>query len=155
MKLFYYLPEIICVAALAAVLVFGLFFVRDLFRKKKGESSCIYCKAAAAKISRYPYLFLIPVSFGEIYEEPEKYLLSHMRPIAGKEQIPTGMRACYVEVYSCTGCDKKHVVVKDFLQVRGEDHIKEIHEFAYEPFRPLLEAWEETNQVQEKRNQAP
>lgn len=151
----YYLPEIISAAALAAVVVFGISFTKDLFRRKKGESSCIYCKAAASKISRYPYLFLIPVSFGEIYEEPEKYLLSHMRPIAGKEQIPTGMRACYVEVYSCTGCDKKHVAVKDFLQVRGEDHIKVIYEFAYEPFRPLLEAWEELNQVQEKRDQAP
>lgn len=150
----YYLPEIILLAALAAVVVFGVCFAKDLFWRKKGESSCIYCKAAAAKISRYPYLFLIPVSFGETYEEPEKYFLSHMRPITGKEQIPTGMRACYVEVYNCTGCDKKHVVVKDFLQVRGEDHIKEIYEFAYEPFRPLLEAWEETNQVQEKRNHA-
>lgn len=141
----YYLPMIICVAALAAVFVFVVSFIRGQFREKKGESTCIYCKGAASKVSRYPYLFLIPVSFGEIYEEPEKYLLSHMRPIAGREQIPTGMRACYAEVYSCTGCDKKHVVIRDFLLVRGEDYIKNIYEFAYEPFRPLLEAWEENN----------
>ncbi len=143
----YYLPEIIFVIALAVALIWGIFFVRDLGRTKKGESTCIYCKAAAAKISPYTYLFLIPVSFGETYENAEKYLLSHMKPIAGKEKIPTGMRACYVEVYNCSRCDKKHVVVKDFLQVRGEDYIKGTYEFAYEPFRPLLEAWEQKERL--------
>lgn len=143
----FYLPEIILIIALAAALIWGIFFARDLSRTKKGENTCIYCKAAASKVSMYTYLFLIPVSFGETYENAQKYLLSHMKPIGGKEQIPSGMRACYVEVYNCSQCDKKHVVVKDFLQVRGEDYIKGTYEFAYEPFRPLLEAWEQKERL--------
>lgn len=146
MSLTYYLPMAVLVLAIGAAVVWGIFFVRELLRGKRGESTCMYCNAPASKVSRYTYLFLIPVSFGETYEDAEDYLLSHMKPIRGKEQIPSGRRACYVEVYGCPRCDKKHVVVKDFLQVRGEDCTEAVYEFAYEPFRPLLEAWEQRNQ---------
>lgn len=137
----YYLPEIMMMLLAVGALVLAVCFFRDLFRGKNGESTCIYCKAAASKVSQQPYLFLLPVFFGEQYEDAENYLRSHMIPIMGKEQIPSGRRACYVEVHSCSKCDKKQVVITDFLQVRGEDYIKGNYVFAYETFRPLLEAY--------------
>ena len=62
----------------------------------------MYCKAEAAKALPRTYLFLLPVSFGDTYENAEKYLLTHMTPIMGREQIPSGRRACKVEVHSCS-----------------------------------------------------
>lgn len=140
MSLTYYLPEMMFVLLVIGALILAVCFFRDLFRGKNGESTCIYCKAAASKVSQQPFLFLLPVFFGEQYEDAENYLLSHMAPITGKEQIPGGRRACYVEVHSCSQCDKKQVVITDFLQVRGEDYIKGNYIFSYEKFRPLLEA---------------
>ena len=69
-----------------------------------------------------------------------------MTPIMGREQIPSGRRACKVEVHSCSKCSKKQVIIEDFLLVRGEDYLKEYYKFAYEKFRPLLDAWEEAEQ---------
>lgn len=141
MSLTYYLPEIMFVLLVIGAVILAVCFFRDLSRGKKGESTCVYCKAAASKVSQQPYLFLLPVFFGEQYEDAENYLLSNMVPIMGKEQIPNGRRACYVEVHACSQCDKKQVVITDFLQVRGEDYIKGNYVFSYEKFRPLLEGY--------------
>ncbi|MBD5542090.1 MAG: hypothetical protein HDR00_13060 [Lachnospiraceae bacterium] len=140
MSLTYYLPEIMLVLIIVGALILAVCFFRDLFRGKNGDSTCIYCKAAASRVSQQQYLFLLPVFFGQQYDNAEKYLLSNMAPIMGREQIPSGRRACYVEIHSCSQCDKKQVVIRDFLQVRGEDYIKGNYVFAYEKFRPLLEA---------------
>lgn len=139
----YYLPVIIIGAVVVAALVFGVYFIREYLRIRKDGSTCIYCKAEAAKDSPRTYLFLLPISFGDTYDNAEKYLLSHMVPIRGREQIPTGRRACKVEVHCCKKCSKRQVVIEDFLLVRGEDYLKEYYKFAYETFRPLLEKWEE------------
>ncbi len=88
-------------------------------------------------------MFLLPISFGDTYDNAEKYLLSHMVPIMGREQIPTGRRACKIEVHLCSKCNKRQVVIEDFLLVRGEDYMKEYYKFSYEKFHPLLERWEE------------
>ncbi|MCM1156289.1 MAG: hypothetical protein NC314_05435 [Roseburia sp.] len=142
MSLTDYLPAIIIVIVAIAVIAFVFSFVKNLIREKKGQITCPHCKAAAEKISHYPYLFLLPVSFGDHYAEPEKYLLRNMYPIRSKEQIPTGRRACKAAVFSCSRCNKQLVEITDFLQVRGEEYPKEYHTFDHDPFRPLLEAWE-------------
>ena len=145
-SLSYYLPVIIILVVIGAVIVFGISFIREYVRIKKDGSTCMYCKAEAAKALPRTYLFLLPVSFGDTYENAEKYLLTHMTPIMGREQIPSGRRACKVEVHSCSKCSKKQVIIEDFLLVRGEDYLKEYYKFAYEKFRPLLVAWEEAEQ---------
>lgn len=142
-SLSYYLPVIIAAAVIGAVVVFGIYFIREYLRIRRNGSTCMYCKAEAAKDSPRTYLFLLPVSFGDTYDNAEKYLLSHMVPIRGREQIPTGRRACKVDVHTCSRCNKRQVVIEDFLLVRGEDYMKEYYIFAYEKFRPLLEKWEE------------
>lgn len=142
-SLSYYLPVIVIVIVIGAALVFGISFLREYLRIRKDGSSCIYCKAEAARESQRPYLFLLPVSFGDTYENAEKYLLSHMVPIMGREQIPTGRRACKAEVHICSKCNKRQVVIEDFLLVRGEDCLKEYYKFSYEKFRPLLDSWDE------------
>lgn len=140
-----WLIVVIFAAGIVVLLVVTILNARARLREKRGESVCIFCKALASRISQKPYLFLIPVFFGEFYEDEENYLRTHMKPIGGTEQIPTGMRACYVEVYHCPRCDKRHVVVKDFLRVRGEDYTKRVYRFPYESFRPLLDGWEQDN----------
>ena len=47
-----------------------------------------------------------------------------MITILDNTQIPLGKRACWVTVYRCTQCEGRHAVVVDFLQVRGEEHVK-------------------------------
>ncbi len=142
-NLSYYLPILIIVVVIGVVLVFGIYFLREYLRIRKNGSTCIYCKAEAAKESPRTYLFLLPISFGDTYDNAEKYLLSHMAPIMGREQIPTGRRACKIEVHLCSKCNKRQVVIEDFLLVRGEDYMKEYYKFSYEKFYPLLERWEE------------
>ena len=139
----YYLPILIIVVVIGVVLVFAIYFLREYLRIRKNGSTCIYCKAEAAKESPRTYLFLLPISFGDTYDNAEKYLLSHMVPIMGREQIPTGRRACKIEVHLCSKCNKRQVVIEDFLLVRGEDYMKEYYKFSYEKFHPLLERWEE------------
>ena len=138
----YYLPGIIVLVVLVAVILFLISFIRNFIREKNGKTTCLKCKAAAPKISQYPYLFLIPVSFGDVYSDAENYLRTHMMPIMDKRQIPTGRRACKVEVFECPRCNNRQVEITDFLQVRGEECPKSYYNFAYESFRPLLEAWE-------------
>ena len=142
MSLTAYLPEIIVAVVVIVVLAWLASFIKNLLREKKGQITCIHCKAAADKISHYPYLFLIPVTFGNHYSDPEKYLLKNMSPIMSKQQIPTGQRACKVDVFSCPRCNKLMVEITDFLQVRGEECSEEYHIFDHDPFRPLLESWE-------------
>ena len=139
----YYLPILIIVIVIGVVLVFGVYFLREYLRIRKNGSTCIYCKAEAAKESPRTYLFLLPISFGDTYDNAEKYLLSHLVPIMGREQIPTGRRACNREVHLCSKCNTWQVVIEDFLLVRGEDYMKEYYKFSYEKFHPLLERWEE------------
>lgn len=146
-ELSYYLPEIIFgVLALAAV-IWGVLLIRDLIRHSGGKTTCMHCKAAASRMETPPYLFLLPVSFGAKYEDPEAYLLSRMQPILNKDQIPTGRRACHVEVYQCGKCAGKQVVITDFLQVRENESPEGTYVFAYETFAPLLRRWEAMGKI--------
>ncbi len=140
----YYLPVIIIAVVVVAAIVMGRSVIRDYLRVKKNGSTCMYCKGEAARALPRNYLFLLPVSFGDTYENAENYLLTHMVPIMSREQIPSGRRACKAEVHSCSKCGKKQIIIEDFLLVRGEDYMKEYYVFAYEKFRSLLDAWEET-----------
>lgn len=143
MEFTYYLPEILFgILALAAV-IWGVSLIIDLSRGKKGEASCIHCKGTAVKEPYGPCLFLLPLHFGETYEDSEEFLRRNMKPINSKEQIPTGMRACWLDVYRCRRCDKRQVQITDFLDVRGEENVKKCYNFSYETFRPLVEQWRE------------
>lgn len=148
----YYIPAIIVIVVVAAVIWFAASLIRNIIREKQGKSTCMKCKAAASNTTRYPYLFLLPISFGETYSEPERYLQQKMMPIMNRNQIPTGKRACKVEVFDCPRCNSRQVEITDFLLVRGDDCAKEYHVFAYESFRPLLEAWENMNNNQRNFN---
>lgn len=140
----YYLPELLVVLALLAVGIWGFFFVRSMLREKQGKATCPGCKGIAEPDPRYnePYLFALPLSFGDTYESAQRYLPSHMIPIQDKIQIPLGKRACWVKVYRCTQCGNRHAVVVDFLQVRGEEHVKGQFDLDLDLLRPLLEQWE-------------
>ena len=141
----YYMPEILFVIA-AVIAVFGVIsLIRALAADTEGKILCRKCQAPAVKSSTRTYLFLIPASFEQEYGDPEGYLSRNMKPIAGKEQIPTGRRACWLEVFTCTKCDERQVRIKDFLQVRGEEYLKGTYILPYEPFRPLTEQWEAMN----------
>lgn len=141
MNLTYYLPEILLGGLAATALIWGILFVRSLLLNSKGKTACRHCKGIASKTSEHPYLFLLPISFGVKYEDPEHYLISHMEPILSKSQIPSGRRACWVTVYCCPKCGSRQVEVTDFLQVRGEECLEGTYIFSYEPFQPLIERW--------------
>lgn len=147
----YYMPEILFIIA-AIFAVFGIIYlVRALTADKEGQILCRKCQAPAVKSSYRTFLFLIPASFDQVYEDPEGYLSRNMKPIAGKEQIPTGRRACWLEVFTCTKCDERQVRIRDFLQVRGEEYLKGTYILPYESFRLLTEQWEEMNWGPEHR----
>lgn len=145
--LMYYLPELLLLLAVAAAAVWGFFFARSMLRNRAGKDTCPVCKGIAEKDFRYnePYLFALPLSFGDTYESAERYLPSHMIPIRDKTQIPLGRRACWVTVYRCTQCQNLHAVVVDFLQVRGEESVKGRYDMDFQLLRPLLEQWEAQN----------
>ena len=140
--LIYNLPEIIFGIVAVSVLIWCVFFMRERMLYSGGKTSCMDCKAAASRVVTPPYLFLLPVSFDAKYEDPENYLLSHMKPILGKDQIPSGRRACHMEVYQCGKCGRKQVVITDFLQVRGRENPEGTYIFAHEAFQPLIQRWE-------------
>ena len=140
--LIYNLPEIVFgIVALVTAILF-IAFIRERILCSRGKTPCMHCKTAASRIVTPAYLFLLPVSFDARYTDPENYLLSHMQPVLGKGQIPTGRRACHLDVYQCSKCGRKQVVITDFLQVRGEENPEGTYVFAYDAFRPLIERWE-------------
>ena len=138
----YYLPEIIFAVILAVALIWGVCFIREMILHSKGKAACVYCRHVTSKISPKKYLFLLPVSFGTKYADAKHYLPTHLRPIMGTDQIPTGKRACWVERYSCNRCGREQVMVTDFLLVRGTEDVKGTYVLPYEPFQKLIERWE-------------
>lgn len=142
MDLTYYLPEIIFGLIVVVALIWGVCFVREMFLFSKGKTTCVYCKKTTFKDSPKKYLFLLPISFGTTYEDAEHYLPSHLMPIMGTDHIPTGRRACWVELYRCGRCGKEQVTVTDFLLVRGVEDVKGTYPLPYEPFQRLIDRWE-------------
>ena len=142
MDLTYYLPEIIFGLIVVVALIWGVCFVREMFLFSKGKTTCVYCKKTTFKDSPKKYLFLLPISFGTTYEDAEHYLPSHLMPIMGTDHIPTGRRACWVELYSCGRCGREQVSVTDFLLVRGVEDVKKTYILPSEPFQKLIDRWE-------------
>ena len=142
MDITYYLPEIIFCLIVVVALIWGVCFVREMFLFSKGKTTCVYCKKTTFKDSPKKYLFLLPISFGTTYEDAEHYLPSHLMPIMGTDHIPTGRRACWVELYRCGRCGKEQVTVTDFLLVRGVEDVKGTYLLPYEPFQRLIDRWE-------------
>ena len=102
-ELTYYLPEIVFGVFALVAIIWGILFVRDMVRRSGGKATCTHCKGNASKLTSPPYLFLLPISFGTKYDNPESYLRSHMVPILRKDRIPTGRRACHVDVRQKAG----------------------------------------------------
>lgn len=137
MAFIYYLPEIIFLTCAAAAVIAVVRALPSIFGILKGKEQCPKCRAATVREDVPARLFLLPVSFGDTYENAEDYLLSHMVPIQSKEAIPTGRRACRMELYRCPKCDARWVKITDFLQVRDTEDIKGFYTFPYEHFSGL------------------
>lgn len=138
----FYIPAFIAIVVVIVIIWVAFALIRGAIREKRGQSTCIKCKAAASKITQYPYLFLLPLSFGDTYSDAENYLRAHMTPIMDRRQIPTGKRACKVDVYECPRCNTRQAEITDFLLVRGADCNEGHYKFSYDSFRSVLEAWE-------------
>lgn len=139
MKYLCYLPEVIVLLSLAGAAWFLIGFLRAVADGLGNITRCIACKEKTAMETGYPRLFLLPISFGDTYEHPEAYLSANMIPIQSKDQIPSGKRACRVEVYRCPACGTRQVEITDFLLVRGEESMKGRYSFSYEPFARVFE----------------
>lgn len=142
MDLSYYLPEIVLGIIAAAALIWGVCFTREMFLFSKGKVTCVHCRKTTSKDSSKKYLFLLPISFGQKYEDAEHYLPSHMTPIPGTDWIPTGRRACWVELYACSRCGRELVTVTDFLLVRDTEDVKAEYVLSAGPFLSLIDSWE-------------
>ena len=142
MSLTYYLPEILfgCLAIVAILLGYHV-YLEHLFLVPKANVLADIVKELPPKLLSLLYLFLLPISFGTKYEDSEHYLASHIQPISDKSQIPSGRRACWVQVYCCPKCNQKQVEITDFLQVRGEETVESTYIFDYETFQPFIERW--------------
>ena len=142
MDITYYLPEIIFAVLAAAALIWAVCFMREMILLSRGKVTCVHCRHTTPKNSPKKYLVLLPISFGTTYEDAEHYLPSHLQPVMGIDQIPTGRRACWVELYSCGRCGREQVSVTDFLLVRGVEDVKKTYILPSEPFQKLIDRWE-------------
>ena len=136
-----YLPEVIAAISAAGAVYFVISLARALISGMRGTAKCPECRGTMHKEERYPYLFLLPVSFGESYTDAENYLKKNMEPIASTAELPSGRRAVRAEVYICETCGAKQVEFTDFLLVRGNEDYRGSYTFAYEPFASRMEEW--------------
>ena len=139
MKYLCYLPEVIVLLSLVAAVWTVIRLLWAVVDVHWSGTRCIACKEKAVKETGYPCLFLLPISFGDTYEHPEAYLSANMTAIQSKEQIPSGKRACGVEVYRCPSCGNRQVEIRDFLLVRGQESVKGCYTFPYESFAHVME----------------
>lgn len=83
-------------------------------------------------------IFLIPVWTDHTYEASADFFLARACPLGEEDAIPTGQRACRMEVYQCQQCGARQVRVVDFLLSR--DVVLEQAEYVYDyaPFAQML-----------------
>ena len=97
---------------------FGDFYMKD----NVITPNCKACRIRMEKTGP-ARLFLLPCWHGESYQPSAEYYLRNCSgPIAGVEEIPTGRRACRVQLCRCPQCGVRRVMVQDFLQVRGAEY---------------------------------
>ena len=84
------------------------------------------------------HLYLLPISFDEEHEESAEYYLSNAVRIDSGEEIPTGRRACYINVFRCDDCSHREISVVDFLKVREDELPKSAGCYPYEQFEEFL-----------------
>ena len=97
---------------------FGDFYMKD-------DVVTPNCKACRIRMEKTgpARLFLLPCWHGDHYQPSAEYYLRNCSgPIAGVEEIPTGRRACRVQLCRCPQCGVRRVMVQDFLQVRGAEY---------------------------------
>lgn len=110
------------------------------FINKHTESETMKCKQCKGIMtSNQQYLALLPIMFDETHEESAVYYQNNTVPIEDEEQIPTGRRACYMNIFQCGSCTNKMVSVIDFLKVRDQYLIKGGDTYPYEEFRTYIE----------------
>lgn len=127
---------------IVVIIVVWRFFGGAILRKimeaedKKGLS-CDVCKEKMENTSSH--LYLIPVHFDQKHDERAEYYVANARPIADREQIPSGQRACWMHIFTCGKCGRKKVSIVDFLRVRDQDLLKGGDIYPYEKFQSLFE----------------
>lgn len=136
-----YLPEVMAVIGLIGVAWFVVHLIGQILHTAHGTSQCPDCRGKMYREETVPYLFLLPVFFGDTYENTETFLLRNLTPIASLDDIPSGQRAVRAVIYRCSVCNKKQVEFTDFLLVRGSEDVRGSRQFSYEPFAGLLNDW--------------
>jgi hypothetical protein len=122
-------------AAINKLLGWLLYFIDK--NTDKETIKCKQCKGVMT--SNEQYLALLPLRFDESHDESAAYYLNHTTPIESEDEIPTGCRACYINVFRCGSCSNKVISVIDFLKVRDEYLIKGGDTYPYEDFRAYIE----------------
>lgn len=136
-----YLPEAMAVIGLIGVAWFFIHLAGLIIHSARGTAQCPKCRGKMYKDGTEQYLFLLPVFFGDTYENAENFLLHNLKPIASLDDIPSGQRAVRAVIYRCSTCSKKQVDFTDFLLVRGSEDFRGRYFFSYEPFAGLLNEW--------------
>lgn len=127
---------------LAAFVVVWRLFGGSILHKiaEKESEKGLDCDACRTKLENTEsHLYLIPVYFDHGHENSAQYYAANARPIADRELIPSGQRACWMHIFTCPTCGSKKVSVVDFLRVRDQDLPKGGGVFPYGDFGRFFE----------------
>ena len=105
------------------------------------QVNCTACKGKKTIVpAGEDRFFSIPCHLDDKYDDPENYLQRNMRPLFSFEQLALGQRYCRVSVLMCQKCGARQVLIKDVLNVRGQESIQQEYLFPYASFAQFFEA---------------
>lgn len=105
------------------------------------QVNCTACKGKKTIVpAGEDRFFSIPCRLDDKYDNPEKYLQKNMRPLFSFEQLALGQRYCRVSVLMCQKCGARQVLIKDVLNVRGQESVQQEYLFPYASFAQFFEA---------------
>lgn len=105
------------------------------------QVNCTACKGKKTIVpAGEDRFFSIPCRLDDKYDDPEKYLQKNMRPLFSFEQLALGQRYCRVSVLMCQKCGARQVLIKDVLNVRGQESVQQEYLFPYASFAQFFEA---------------
>lgn len=112
--------------------------IAKIFSIFDSSLKCKKCKCKMKQKQSQEFYYLIPIWLDDEYEVTESFYLNNLQLIQNKQQIPTGQRACKMQIYQCEHCGDKKVCIIDFLNVRGHESERNVVVFEYKPFEGLL-----------------
>ena len=108
---------------------------------KLKQVNCTACKAKKTIVpAGEDRFFAIPCRLDDKYDNPESYLQRNMRPFYSFDQLALGQRYCRVSVLMCQKCGARQVLIKDALNVRGQESVQQEYLFPYAGFAHFFEA---------------